>query len=226
MAFQKTSHLCSIEDYIPLVEFLGTFLGKDCEVVLHDTTSVEKSVVAIANNHISGRRIGAPLTDLALSFLREKQYENRSFIMEYSSLSKDGKRLHSATYFIKDADGELLGMLCLNMDVTKVCQVRELLDNMIENGGFGASLSPDIAPTHGEESFHENIEDLTENMVLNVIRRYNIPPERMTADEKTEIVAELNRKGVFLIKGSVGVVAQYLDASEATIYRYMQKCQD
>ncbi|NJB69094.1 putative transcriptional regulator YheO [Desulfobaculum xiamenense] len=226
MTLKKASRLCTVEDYIPLVDFLGTFLGKDCEVVLHDTTRIESSVVAIANNHISGRRIGSPLTDLGLSIIRERKYVGNHFIMEYNSRSRDGKRLHSATYFIKDADGELLGMMCLNMDVTKVCAARDILESIVSAGGFDFAQSPDVQPVHGEESFHENIEDLTENMVHSVISRYAIPPDRMTADEKTEIVAELNRKGVFLIKGSVAVVARHLEASEATIYRYMQKCQD
>lgn len=227
VSFQRTPHLCSIEDYVPLVEFLGTFLGHDCEVVLHDTSRIEDSVLAIANNHISGRKVGAPLTDLALNIVREKKYENRDFLMEYSSLTKDGKRLHSATYFIKDANAELIGMLCLNMDVTKAFKAREMINAIISNGGFENLEGPDIQSADGdEESFHENIEDLTENMVQKVISRVNIPPERMTTDEKTDIVAELNRKGVFLIKGSVSVVAQHLDTSEATIYRYMQKCQD
>ncbi|GEB80630.1 hypothetical protein DDE01_20450 [Desulfovibrio desulfuricans] len=62
MADKTTS--CTIERYVPLVDFLGAFLGEDCEVVLHDVRNPDNSVLAIANNHISGRRKGAPLTDL------------------------------------------------------------------------------------------------------------------------------------------------------------------
>ncbi|SKA82572.1 helix-turn-helix transcriptional regulator [Desulfobaculum bizertense] len=218
----------SIQDYIPLVDFLGNFLGKDCEVVLHDTSRVERSVLAIANGHISGRTVGAPLTDLALSIVREKKYVDSTYIMEYDTVSRDGKRLHSATYFIKDPEGELLGMICLNMDVTKQFKARELLNLVIGNGGYERVFAPEDPVDHvGQaESFHDNIEELTENIIQAVISQYSIPADRLTSEEKLEIVGELNRRGVFLIKGSVSVVAKYLASSEATVYRYMQKTQD
>ena len=44
----------------------------------------------------------------------------------------------------------------------------------------------------------------------------------MTTEEKKEIVEELNAKGVFLLKGTVAEVAQRLDVSEQTIYRYLK----
>ena len=47
--------------------------------------------------------------------------------------------------------------------------------------------------------------------------------DRLTQDEKMEIMDILNRKGVFLLKGSVSHVAQTLHSSEASIYRYLGK---
>ena len=44
-----------------VVSFLGEALGPDYEVVLHDLTSEDGTIVAIVNNHISGRTEGAPL---------------------------------------------------------------------------------------------------------------------------------------------------------------------
>ena len=55
-----------LQHYIKLTEFLGQALGPDYEVALHDMTDKNRSIVAIANNHISGREIGAPLTNMAL----------------------------------------------------------------------------------------------------------------------------------------------------------------
>ncbi|MFP3381633.1 helix-turn-helix domain-containing protein, partial [Bacillus sp. SIMBA_069] len=37
------------------------------------------------------------------------------------------------------------------------------------------------------------------------------------------VVKILNEKGAFLLKGGVSEVAKYLDVSEATIYRYLNK---
>ena len=43
-----------LQHYIKLTEFLGQALGPDYEVALHDMTDKNRSIVAIANNHISG----------------------------------------------------------------------------------------------------------------------------------------------------------------------------
>ena len=61
------------------------------------------------------------------------------------------------------------------------------------------------------------------SIVSEVVSSYPVPVERLTQDEKMEIMAALNRKGVFLLKGSVSYVAKELHSSEASIYRYLGK---
>ena len=58
-----------LEQYKILVDFLGKALGPDYEVVLQDLTDRKNAIIAIANNHISGRQIGSPLTNTALQLL-------------------------------------------------------------------------------------------------------------------------------------------------------------
>ena len=55
-----------LEPYAKLVDFLGEALGDNVEVALHDLTSKEQEIVAIANSHISGREIGAKLSNLSI----------------------------------------------------------------------------------------------------------------------------------------------------------------
>ena len=65
-----------LEPYGKMVEFLGEALGENVEVALHDLTSKEQEVVALANSHISGREVGAKLSNLSIHYLETKQYEN------------------------------------------------------------------------------------------------------------------------------------------------------
>jgi len=210
-----------IDAYVPLVQFMGAFLGSNCEVVLHDTSAKENSVLAIANSHITGRKVGAPLTDLALKFVVEKEYEHRDWVMGYTTRSKDDRPLRSATYFIRDDDGGLAGMLCLNMDVADLVHARDMLQRVIQTMGLDDVVAKDVSGQR--ETFSDSIEDLTENIIVQVISEAEIPPERMTAAEKMDIVRTLDGRGVFLLKGTVGLVAKRLSSSEATIYRYLQK---
>ena len=104
-----------LQHYIKLTEFLGKALGPDYEVALHDLTRKDRSIIAIANNYISGREVGAPLTNMALSSLRDKSYERMDYHLHYYSINVNGKDLRSSTFFIKNS-GKLIGLLCINFD--------------------------------------------------------------------------------------------------------------
>ena len=58
------SNYASLERYIPLVEFMGKICGKNYEIILHDVSTPERSVIAACNEHLSGCRIGNPVTEL------------------------------------------------------------------------------------------------------------------------------------------------------------------
>ena len=104
-----------LQQYMKLTEFLGLTLGPDYEVALHDLTNKDRSIIAIANSHISGRKLGAPLTNMSLSILRDKSYERMDYHLHYYSINVNGKGLRSSTFFIKD-NGKLIGLLCINFD--------------------------------------------------------------------------------------------------------------
>ena len=86
-----------LEPYRVVVSFLGEALGPDYEVVLHDLTSEDGTIVAIVNNHISGRTEGAPLSNMALRFIQERMYEKQDYMAGYQGASQAKGRLRSST---------------------------------------------------------------------------------------------------------------------------------
>ena len=115
-----------LEPYRVVVSFLGEALGPDYEVVLHDLTSEDGTIVAIVNNHISGRTEGAPLSNMALRFIQERMYEKQDYLAGYQGASQAKGRLRSSTMFIKD-NGQLIGMLCINFDAGKYSRIAQEL---------------------------------------------------------------------------------------------------
>ena len=63
-----------LKPYEAIVDFLGEALGDNVEIALHDLTSPEQEVVALANGHISCRTVGAKLSNLSIHYLETKQY--------------------------------------------------------------------------------------------------------------------------------------------------------
>jgi len=218
----KTKKL--IETYIPLVSFIADIIGPHCEVLLHDVVDVQNSVIAIRNGYISGRQLGCPLTDLGLALLENKAYLNQNAVVNYLSRTESGEKLRSSTYFIKDENNELIAMLCVNILISPDNQVvKDLADKLI-NVVFANNGAANTVTNENEkvvESLHASIENVVDSAIGKILEEYDIPVERMSIDEKTAIVQRLNANGIFKIKGAITKVANTLQASESTIYRYL-----
>ncbi len=122
--------------YKTTVKFLGSVLGPDYEVVLQDLSNKNHSVIAIENGHISGRTIGSPLTSAVFQMLSSKVYEENDFIANYKGVAENGHILRSSSMFIKDSNGNPIGLLCINFDDSRYMELHEKLFSMIHPGNF------------------------------------------------------------------------------------------
>lgn len=221
-----------LQQYVKLTEFLGLFLGPDYEIALHDLSDANHSVIAIANNYISGRQVGAPLTNVALSILRDKSYETSDHLLHYRGTSVHGKSLLSSTMFIKH-DGELIGMLCINFDdsryravadqVMELCRPDILTNTMMSISGLTGSV-PETAPVHTmTETFSHSADSVAADSIGRALEKIGVAPERLSSAERMQIIATLDAEGIFLLKGIVKDVAARLRCSQASVYRYLSQ---
>lgn len=175
--------------------------------------------MAIRNGQISGREIGAPMSDFAARVLSQGKREGKNFLTNYiGKAGSSGKFLKSSTYFIRDDDGEIIAMLGINSDISvfsemhrvlaRVLAVEDALDDTSENGD------------NGDKKF--SVKEMVGAVMDQVLNARVVDASRMTGEEKKEVVDALNEKGVFLLKGTVAEVAQRLEVSEQTVYRYLK----
>lgn len=210
-----------LELYIPLVDFIADIIGSHCEVLLHDIVDVENSVIAIRNGYISGRYVGCPLTDLGFKLLENKTHLNNNSLVNYRSRTDSGEKLISSTYYIKDANGILIGMICVNILNSAENQVNKVLTEYPLNAIFN---NPVVYVDDNEEvteSLSTSLNNVVDDAVEKIMVKYNISANRMSSEEKSAIVQELRENGIFKIKGAITKVASRLKASESTIYRYL-----
>ncbi|MFV0505069.1 MAG: transcriptional regulator [Lachnospirales bacterium] len=201
-----------LEKYLPLIEFLSGVLGENTEIVMHDLSDPDCSVVAIVNGHVSGRTVGAPATNLAMKFINERIYETCQYKLNYKGKGKGNKEFKSATYFIKDDDENVVGMLCINIDIEAYIKVRNELNKLISLGNISET-----------EEFHNSIEEMASDYIDNAVVRSGVDVENLSPDEKINIIKELNDIDAFSYKGMVFNVAKKLKVSEPTVYRYLNK---
>lgn len=212
-----------LNTFIPIVDFLGEVYGSNCEVALYDLIENKNEICAISNNSLSGRRVGDPLTKTLNKLIEEEQYKHKDFITRFPSKTKDGKISRTSVLFIKNKEGRLIGLLTLSFNLDGLISSANFLNKFLSEltGGPERNLAEEKGPI--SEDFSTPIEDYAMSIIQKTIEEINISPERMSTDEKIEIVQKLNNKGVFLLKGAVTEVAKKLKISEPTIYRYIKK---
>lgn len=209
-----------LKKYIPLAEFLSRCYGDNVEVVLHDISDLDHSAIAIYNNHVSGRKLGAPMTYYGLQIIREKLYQDKDYSVNTKNVLSNGKILRSSTYFLKDDDGELIGTLCINVDVSQFVELGKLFENMTF-GGREDMQEPAVTDTADpKEAFPATIDDLIDGTVLEFVGERGSISD-LTPERKIELVSKLNEKGIFMFKGTVKKVSVALGVSEPTVYRYL-----
>lgn len=205
-----------LASYIPVVEGLAKTFGSHCEIVLHDLTDISSSIIAIHNGHISGREIGSPVTNRALKALRTAMVSKEDYDLNYRNDTIKGKQIKSSSIYIKDEHGQVIGSLCVNIDMTHLAIAQSVLSDML-------AISDKRESDKTEESFPPTVSDLMEQMVADCLRKTGKPIALMQKEEKIQFIHELDEMGLFLIKGAVQHVADLLDVTKFTIYNYLDK---
>lgn len=202
-----------LDIYVSFVPFLAEVCGKGCEIVVHDVTNPVKSVIAIANN-TTGRELGSPMTDLALSIKEDECYKDSDFLSSYIGKTSN-KQFLSSTCYIKN-NGKLIGLLCVNKDLSILEAVNGSMQNLLTQFGFLPAVHETV-----EENLDNPVENLLHTLVSDTISQAGIPTARLSREEKIHIVHKLNEQGVLLMKGAVAEIASQLKISEPTVYRYL-----
>ncbi|MGN1183269.1 MAG: transcriptional regulator [Faecalibacillus sp.] len=214
-----------LEPYAKMVDFLGKALGDNCEIALHDLTSKEQEIVAIANNQLSGREVGAKLSNLSIHYLETKQYLNNDFVMNYKTVGPDGKLIRAATYFIKEEGKEMpVGMLCINVNISDLEYLTATIKKIL---GVKEEKEIEFKMDNPVEILSSPLDEMIDMYIKECLEKMGFPSyflaERLNVDEKIKVVKYLQEKGTFKVKGAIVLVAEKLAVSEPTVYRYLKK---
>ena len=109
----------TLQFLLTLAKGIASQFGPNCEVVVHDlaTNDPERSIVAIENGHVTGRKAGDGPSHVVLEALRGNPEQLHDHL-SYLTRTKDGKILKSTTIYIRDDDGAPIGIFGINYDIT------------------------------------------------------------------------------------------------------------
>lgn len=193
-----------IQRFLAIAEAIEMLLHPFAEVVLHDLAT--SKIVAIFNS-FSYRQIGDD------SLLEEIKFDPSQYVIgPYEKLNWNGNRLKSISIVIREESGKPVGLVCINLDVSKFDELRHLIDSFIH---------PDSLLPQPQELFKDDWQEKINLYVHDYLRKNHKSLENLSRTDKQTLVELLNREGAFNQKNAATYIGKVLGVSRATIYNYL-----
>jgi predicted transcriptional regulator YheO len=211
----------------PVMEGIAKAVGPYCEVVLHDLSKKElgSSIRRIENGHVTGRSVGGPSTNLGLELLSSLDGEDPEAAENanqfgYLARAGNGNELRCSSVYFQDGRGDLLGALCINVNLTIFQMLQQGLNSILKPAAVELA-----AGDHGteQEIFATDVDGLLESMLETAIAEMSVPVSMMSKTDRVEVFRYLDKRGAFFIKHSVPKTAKRLGVSKVSAYSYLEK---
>ncbi|HHQ4927598.1 TPA: helix-turn-helix transcriptional regulator [Aeromonas hydrophila] len=194
-----------------IVDGIAAMYGQHTEVLLHSLDARNPSIIKIANGHITGRSVGAPITNLAMMKLKSGQ----DISSPYMTKCATGKTLRSLTTVIRNGEGQAIGLLCINTDMDAPLQsvLRTMMPDCLH--GHDGHATPEVFARNIDEALNSTIDTVSAEVRGNEA----VPPSQKTR----VMVNQLHELGIFELKDSAQIAARQLGISVHSIYRYLRE---
>lgn len=189
------------KQFFAIGEAISTLLHPYAEVALHDLRTGR--IVRIWNS-FTERQAGD------LSNLKEAQAafpRDRQVLGPYDKALTSQGRTKSITAAMRDEHNELTGFLCINLDVSLIDNAAALLT------AFASSEMKRPEPIYRND-MKQHISYLVRDYSLKV----NRPIDKLSREQRVELVALIDREGLFQARNSVLLVATAMKISRASVY--------
>ena len=193
--------------------------GSSCEVVIHEIreNNPDHSIVAIENGHVTGRKIGDGSSQVVLEQLgKHIDPEHAEDRLSYLTKTPTGKLLKSSTVYIRDEDGKVAALFCINFDVTALNMASSTLQEL------ASPMDTQSTP----ERISPNVNDVLDDLIDHSMRLIGKPVELMTKDDKVRAIQFLSERGALLITKSGDKIARHFGISKYTLYSYLDQKQE
>lgn len=201
-----------LNSYMTVADGIAEFWGENCEVVVHNLARLDASVMKIVNGHLSGRQVGAPISEVTLSFVNKMLANPSLRHLTYFAKNKRGDTFKASISAIEGEKGNIIGLFCVNFYLSVS------LFSMLQNFTPAAKAESENI----SETFVENAEELMLNALEEAKKSVYDNLAISSSNKNKEIVAILYQKGIFNLKDSVITIANHLGISKNTVYMHIR----
>ncbi|AOZ87772.1 DNA-binding protein [Bacillus xiamenensis] len=205
-----------LNHYIPIAKTIAHMFGSSCEVVIHDLTQPQSSVIFTINHHVTGRAVGQSFDHLVKEVLLSDEFDE-DYLAGYEIKTEDARIIKASTTLLRDDKDQVIGALCINYDMSTVSHVKELIDKLVP--GLAKEM-PAASPKKSKDTL-QSVDEIADRLIEQIISHQKGSLKKR--QEKIELIRFMDEKGIFLMKGSVDKVAERLGISKVTVYSYLDE---
>jgi D-arginine utilization repressor len=192
------------QPYFSIGEAIATLFHPYVEVVLHDLRTGR--IVRIWN--VSTDRQPGDLSHLNRA---QDQFDIKQAVLgPYEKALPSQGRTKSVTAALRDPDGELIGFLCVNLEVTLIDSVTAMLTSF---------ASSDMK--RPEPIYRNDLQQHISYLVRDYSLRVNKPIDHLARQERVDLVSLVDRAGLFQARNSINLVAKAMQLSRASVYNLL-----
>lgn len=198
-----------------LARGIAAQFGSNCEVVIHEIREgpAEGTIVCIENGHVTGRRLGDGPSQVVLEQMHNEEDStvDPADRLCYLTRTPDGKLLKSSSFYIRDGDGRVSAIFCINFDISALAMAGNVLGELTMTKG-----TPGVP-----KRIATDVEDLLDDLIEQSVQLVGKPVALMNKEDKIRALQFLNGKGALLITKSGDKIARYFGISKYTLYSYL-----
>ena len=191
---------------------IAAMFGPNCETLVHDMTRPGHPILAIYNGTVTGREVGSTadifgdIGDYDQTVYAKKDYTNQMV------LSRDGRTIKSSTFNVVGEDYHFA--FGINMDITSMVRASQVLSELTATSG-------DLQQTMMQDA-RSQLEELLRECIIATGKT----PEHMKKTDRMRIIRMLYKRRAFTYQKSVAIVAERLNVSRYTVYKYMHELEE
>ena len=169
-------------------------------------------ILAIFNGTVTGREVGSTADIFGdIGDYDESIYQNKDYINQLV-LSRDGRTLKSSTFNIVGEDYHFA--LGINLDITNMVRAGQMLSELTATSG-------DL-----QQTLMQDARSQLEELLRECISAVGKEPEAMKKTDRMRIIRMLYKRRAFTYQKSVAIVAERLNVSRYTVYKYMHELEE
>lgn len=195
-----------LKDILPFAQAISLLLHPYGEVVLHD---LQTGCIAALFNNLSKRRVG----DESLLEEVEELAQLPDVFPIYFKTNWDGKRMKCISVTIRNKQKHPIGLLCINLDLTKWEEMHHFILNFIQ-GTTNLNQPEALFKNDWREKINVYVNDY--------LKKEGLVLKTLSKEQKRELICSLHQEGAFQAKHAAAYIADVLGLSRATIYNYLK----